>query len=88
MRTSVSKSTSVMSTACSIALRNLIAAVRTSLMSSSMLPLASSRNPMCSGGAVSRIAGGEELDRLRLAGFLDLEVVGRQTGDRTRPACR
>ena len=47
-----------------------------------MLPLVSSRNPRCSGGAVVRIAGGEELDRLRLARFVDFEVVGRQAGDR------
>ena len=51
-------------------------------MSSSMLPLVSSRKPMCSGGAVVGIAGGEELDRLRLARFDDLEVVGGQAGDR------
>ena len=48
-----------------------------------MLPLVSSSKPSAAAGASrSGIAGGEILDRLRLALLDDLEVVRRQPGDR------
>ena len=53
-RTSVSKSTSVMSFASLSVLRNLTAAERESLMSSVMLPLVSNSSPTCISGPLSR----------------------------------
>ena len=81
-RTSVSKSTSVMSFASLSVLRNLTAADRDSLMSSPMLPLVSNSRPTCSSGPVSTsVAAREVLERLLLAVLDDLEVVGGEIGE-------
>ncbi len=81
MRTCVSKSTSVMSSAAGSMFRNLIAAPCASFMSACMLPLASTIKPEVHRRAGVAVAVREVLDRLRLAVLDDLEVVLREIGD-------
>ena len=81
-RTSVSKSTSVMSTADSFWLRNLIAAVRTSLHVLIHAAAGVEQEAEMQRRRDGDVPCGEELDLLRLATLDDLEVGLRQAGDR------